>query len=180
MNFDGATCFLKQFQLLIHKVLHRLNMHQGQMDYEDYYQELQIKLIDILKGFENDSPDLEEKNAKFTAYASQGLYWHGLDLLRNKNKNSFLTTESASFDYMLDGDTQSVDSLKSTLNTEDFFRLAKKRLSEKDYIFLLQIAHGQQTMEELAVDYGVAKDTVYQWKNRLKERLDGIKDCIID
>lgn len=179
-NFDGLAGFLKQFRPLIYKTLNRLNIYSCQMDYEDYFQELQIKLIDLLKKFKNDSGDWEEMNAKFVAYAGRGLYWYGLDLLRDKNKNSFKTMASSTLEFALEGDCESIDHLESTLYTEDFFRLARKRLSVKDYDFLVKLSNNSSSMQDLADDYGVARDTLYQWKNRLKIRLEDIKDCIQD
>lgn len=179
-NFDGVEIFLKQFRPLIYKTLSRLNIFSRQMDYEDYFQELQIKLIDLLAHFKNDSGDWEEMNAKFIAYAGQGLYWYGLDLIRNKSKNSLKTMEASSLEIVLDGDYQSIDDLESSLFTEDFLRLAKRRLSVRDFDFLLRLIKSQSTMQELADDYGVARDTLYQWKKRLRMRLVDIKDCIQD
>lgn len=180
MDFEGAAAFLKQFNPLIHKTLQRLNMTQMQMDYEDYHQELQIKLIEILMVFKNDSGDLEEKNAKFVAYAGQGLYWHGLDLLQKKKHQAFERPDSESIEYLADYQTLDLESFEVDLYMEDFFRLAKKRLSEKDYSLLLQLASGQYTMQELATEYDVARDTIYQWKNKIQARLQDLKDCLID
>ncbi|MDN6161565.1 MAG: hypothetical protein L0I79_02225 [Atopostipes sp.] len=179
-DFAGIPAFLTQFKPLIHKTLNRLNIFSNNMDYEDYYQELQIKLIDILKLFQNDSVDLEEKNAKFLAYAGQGLYWHGLDLIRNKEGNSLGTIESNSLEYLVDGQFSSDSVSERSLNIKEFFDLAEKRLSKKDFDFLLQLAEGRQTMEELAKDYGVTRATLYQWKKRIKFRLVDIKDCLTD
>lgn len=179
-DFEGMTSFFKQFKPLLHKTLNRLSIFSNNMDYEDYYQELQIKLVDILKHFQNDSVDLEEKNSKFVAYAGQGLYWHGLDLIRNKEGNSLGTIESKSLEYLVDGQLFSNSITEGSLNIREFFDLAKKRLSSKDFDFLLQLADGQQTMEELAKDYGVTRATLYQWKKRITFRLVDIKDCLTD
>lgn len=180
MEADGITIFLKTFKPLIHKVLNQLNIHQNHIDYEDYYQELQIKLIEILRNFKNDSTDIEEKNCKFIAYASKGLYWEGLDLLKKKSKEPEKIGESRPIEWLSDREAVNFDSFNLNLYTEDFFRLAKKRLDSKDFLLLLQLADGQYTMQELADEYGVVRDTIYQWKNRIKLRLEDIKDCLKD
>lgn len=180
MEPEGTSNFLKTFKPLIHKVLNQLNIRQSHMNYEDYYQELQIKLIDILKFFKNDSLDLDEKNCKFVAYAKQGLYWEGLDLLRKDNRRPKKASGSRPIEWLEDRKAVNFDSFDLNLYTEDFFRLAKKRLSSKDFLLLLQLADGQYTMQELADEYGVVRDTIYQWKNRIQERLEDIKDCLKD
>lgn len=178
LDFEASSIFLKDYTPLIHKVLQQLNIPQNHMDYEDYFQELQIKLIEILQNFKNDSADLEEKNAKFVAYAGRGLYWHGLDLLGKKTNLPFDTVDNDYIDWLANHELADSTSFESNLSTEDFFHLAKKRLSEKEYLLLIQLAEGQHTMQELADEYGVARDTIYQWKHKIQNRLEGIKDCL--
>lgn len=180
MESEGTNNFLKTFEPLIHKVLNQLNIRQNHMNYEDYYQELQIKLVDILKVFKNDSVDLDEKNCKFIAYARQGLYWEGLDLLRKSNREAKKIGESRPIEWLEDRNAVNFNSFNLNIYTEDFFRLAKRRLSSKDFLLLLQLADGQYTMQELADEYGVVRDTIYEWKNRIRDRLKDIKDCLED
>ena len=179
-NNEGITNFLKQFTPLVHKSLQRLNIRPQHMDYEDYYQELQIKLLDILEKFKCDTTDPEEKNCKFTAYAGQGLYWHGVDLLRKKNNHSLGTIESDKIQWLVDQESSDSESLESALHTNDFFRLAKKRLSIEDFTLLLELAEGKYTMDELAKKHGVVRATIYQRKEKIQTRLEDIKSCLID
>lgn len=150
------------------------------MDYEDYYQELQIKLLDILEKFKSDTSDSDEKNCKFTAYAGRGLYWHGVDLLRKKKNHSLETTESEKIQWLADQDLIECESIDSNLYTDDFFRLAKRRLSPEDFTLLIQLAEGKHTMSELAEKHGIVRATVYQRKERIQNRLADIKDCLKD
>lgn len=177
---EGISNFLKQFTPLIHKSVQGLNIRPYHMDYDDYYQELQIKLLEILKNFKNDTSDPEEKKCKFVAYASQGLYWHGVDLLRKKNNHSLGTMESETMQWLVDQELSDCDSLESDLSTDEFFRLAKKRLSTEDFSLLLELAEGKHTMDELAKKHGVVRATIYQRKERIQTRLADIKDCLMD
>lgn len=176
----GVHRFLEQFTPLIHRTLQRLSIYPQNMDYEDYYQELQIKLMDILRRFKIDSADLEEVNAKFTAFAGRGLYWHGLDLVRSKKNQSLASFEPDQIERLEDEESREEQQMERKLSTEDFFRLAKKRLSEKDFQLLLQFASGNYRMQDLADEYGVARDTIYQWKNKIQIRLADLKDCLMD
>ena len=182
MNADneGLTNFLKQFTPLVHKSLQRLNIRPQHMDYEDYFQELQIKLLEILQNFKIESTDREAVNAMFTAYAGKGLYWHGLDLLRKKNNHSLGTIESEKIQWLVDQESSDSESLEFDLHTNDFFRLAKKRLSTENYTLLLELAEGKYTMDELARKHGVVRATIYQRKDKIQARLEDIKSCLID
>lgn len=179
-NNEGTINFLKKFKPLIHKCLQQMNIPPQHMDYEDYYQELQIKLLDILAKFKSDTSDVEEKNNKFTAYAGRGLYWHGVDLLRKKQNHSLETTESDKIEYLRNQESSESDDLETDLYTDDFFRLAKKRLSPEDFTLLIQLAEGKHTMSELAEKHGIVRATVYQRKERIQNRLADIKDCLKD
>ena len=49
MTYDALDLndFLLQFQPLVYKTLNRLNIRSTHMDYDDYFQELQIHLLKI-------------------------------------------------------------------------------------------------------------------------------------
>lgn len=180
MEFDGTIYFLKQFEPLIYKTLHQFNIRPNDMDYDDYFQELQIKLISLLTIFKNDSGDLEEMNSKFVAYAGKGLYWCLLDLLRKKNESQLDAMDQHVLESLIDhGENETVFE-ESNLFVQDFFELAKNTLSEKDYQFFLQLADGKKNKQELADEYGVSRPTIYHWQEKLSRRLMMIKDCLLN
>lgn len=180
LDSTNMSIFLDQFKPLIHRTLQKINITPQHMDYEDYYQELQIKLLEILQKFKNDTIDINEKNSKFTAYAGQGLYWHAIDLSRMKNNHSLNTIESDKIQWLAEQDSTEYESKEANIYTDDFFYLARERLTEKDYQLLIQLAENRYTMQELADEYGVVRATVYHWKNKIKMRLQDLQDCLLN
>lgn len=183
MTFDseGTNKFLKQFEPLIHKTLNTLNISQTQSDYDDFFQEFQIHLLNLSQKFQPDVSNQEIQRYKFVAYAKQGLYWHGISLLRQQNQEPFQPLEMEQIEWWADNEGSS-DALpqEETLQTMEFMEEAKGRLSEKEYQFLLQIVEERYTMKEIAAAYGVSRTTIYKWKEKIQKRLQDLKDCLTD
>lgn len=176
----GTVNFLTQFEPLIHKTLAVLNISQSQSDYEDFFQEFQIKLLEISQKFQSDVEDREIQRYQFVAYAGQGLYWHGLSLLRKKNQQPFQPLEMEQLEWWADREPTEHALPEESLQTQEFLEAAQERLSKKDYHFMLQLISEQYTMQEIASSYGVSRTTVYKWKERLQTRLLDLKDCLTD
>lgn len=172
--------FLSEFQLLIHKTLQRLNIRQNHMDYDDFFQELQIQLLKLRENFECEGTDMEIERYKFTAYASQGLYWHGLNIIRNQSNKGFISVEENDLQWLEQKSDTSIQLSTSELYLEDFFTQAKKRLSDDDYLLLLYISEDQYTMQEIADLMGLSRETIYQRKKRIQQKLQDIKYCLKD
>lgn len=180
IDSEGTVMFLNQFKPLIHKTLQTLNISQYQNDYDDFFQEFQIQLLKISQKFQYDSIDLDEINCKFLAYAGQGLYWHGLSLLKKKSQQPFQPIGTDQIDTFSLSDVSEIASLESSLETEEFFDGAKNRLSDKEYLFMMQLIEGRYTMQEIADAYGVSRTTIYKWKEKIQMRLQDIKECLTD
>ena len=166
---------LTEFEPLVHKTMNRLNILQNNIHYEDFTQELQIQLIDIYQSFEGSPLASEIDRYKFTAYAGQGLYWHGLNLLRQDTLETINPTDEAEMDWLMEEEGES----SYSLYIEDFFQQAKRRLAAEDYLLVLYMSEGKYTMNELANLMGVSRDTIYQRKKRIQLRLQDLKECLI-
>src|SRR5699024_8968834 len=171
---------LKDFKPLIHKTMQRLNIHSNHMDYDDFYQELQIKLISIYKSFNGDPLNVTTDSYRFTSYASTGLYWHGLNLLRKENHVTLQLTENEQIDWLAYEEDASNSMFKSDLFIEDFLKQVKSRLTDQEYLLLLYIVEGKYTVLELAELLNVSRDTIYQRKNKIQKRLHGLKECLMN
>lgn len=170
---------LRQFEPLIHKTIHRLNIHQNHMDYDDFFQELQLQLVKVYQSSQGEPLTNDIERYKFTAYASKGLYWHGINLLKKKDHNSLLTMEDEKLDWLIHQHTEGDLPSESNIHIEDFFKAAQKRLSGADFELLGFIVEDSYTIQELADIFGVSRDTIYQRKKRIRERLSDIKECLI-
>lgn len=180
IDSEGTLNFLEQFEPLIHKTLTVLNISQSQNDYEDFFQEFQIKLLEISQKFQSDVEDRDVQRYQFVAFAGRGLYWHGLSLLRKKKQQPFQPIEMEQIEWWSDQEPTEATLPEETLETKEFLEGAKQRLSEKDYQFMLQLIEGKYTMQEMANDYGVSRTTIYKWKERIQTRLLDLKKCLTD
>lgn len=167
---------LIQFEALVHKTMNRLNIPQNNMHYEDFTQKLQIQLIEIFQSFDGNPLDSEIDRYKFIAYAGQGLYWHGLNLLRQDNLEMIYPTDEEQIDWFIEG----VEDARNNLYVDDFLQQAKPRLSDEDYLLVLYMCEGKYTVLELANLMGVSRDTIYQRRKKIQLRLKDLKECLIN
>src|SRR5690625_3012284 len=123
--------------------MNRLNILQNNIHYEDFTQELQIQLIDIYQSFEGSPLASEIDRYKFTAYAGQGLYWHGLNLLRQDTLDTINPTDEAEMDWFMEEEGEP----SYSLYIEDFFQQAKRRLAAEDYLLVLYMSEGKYTID---------------------------------
>ena len=168
----------KQFKPLIHQTMNRMKIFKNHMDYDDFIQELQIQLIEILHRFDGDPLASDEDRFKFTAYASNGLYWHGLNLLK-KNDPEFVHAEDEDqLDWIISENSDWMQALNSNLPIEDFLNQARKRLTYEDYLLLMFLVEGEYSMKEIAEFFQIDLSTIYERKKKIQQRLQGIKHCL--
>ncbi|KAA9296586.1 MULTISPECIES: sigma-70 family RNA polymerase sigma factor [Aerococcus] len=168
-----ADRLLREFEALIHKTLSDLNIRKCHGDYQDYAQELRLKLLDLAERF--DGNPLGQDRYRFVAYAGRYLRWCLLDLLRQTSRLPQLTL-SENQDLMTDSaETEAFD-----FGIADFLQAAQDTLSERDYQLTLALAERDFSIADLARTFGVARKTIYQWKNRLAQLLLPFKDLLED
>jgi len=184
MNFDSISSedLLREFEPLIHKTLSRLNIKQNHVDYEDFFQEMQIQLIEIFHKFAGDGGDFEAERFKFTSYAGKGLYWHGINLLHKEEANvdPLMEMDHEQLDWFIQIDEKVKDGLSSSFFIEDFLKQAKEKLSKQDFLLLLYIIEDNNTAQELADIMNVSRDTIYRRKKKIQTKLQDIKECLIN
>lgn len=67
---------------------------------------------------------------------------------------------------------------QSDLYLEEFFKQAKKRLTDEDYLLLLYLSDGEYTVKDIAALMQVSLSVIYDRKERIQKRLEGIKNCL--
>jgi len=182
VNFDSISPndLLLEFKPLIYKTMYRLNIKQNHADYDDFFQEMQIHLIEIFHKFAGDEENFEAERFKFTAYAGKGLYWYGIDLLHKGYVDNEQLIDRDQLDWFIESDGEVQDTPSSNVFIEDFLTQAKRRLSKQDYLLLLYLIQDNNTVQELADIMGVSRDTIYQRKKKIQTRLQDIKKCLMD
>lgn len=176
---EDLNALLLQFEALIHKTMSRLNIPQNNMFYEDFTQELALELVEIYQTFEGEPLASDIDRYKFTAYAGRGLYWHGLNLLRQDKLDTFYATDEEEMDWLQEQGEDAAETLTTSIYIEDFLKQAQVRLSAEDYQLLLYLMEGKYTMQELAELMGVSRDTIYQRRQKMQGRLKDLKECLM-
>jgi len=173
---------LRAFNPLIHKTMNRLKIYKNHMDYDDFIQELQIQLIEILHQFDGDPLASDEECFKFTAYAKNGLYWHGLNLLKQRESQIIYVEDEKQLDWMThqDSNLELISLLNSNLHIQDFLKQARKRLTYEDYLLLMFLVEGEYSMADIAEFLQITISTIYERKKKIQQRLQGIKNCLIN
>ena len=177
---EEIESLLNMYTPLLHKTMQRLNIRTNHMDYDDFFQEFQIKLLTLLKEFDGTPLLLDSDRFRFTSYAQKGLYWHGLNLIRKKTSPTTSLEEYTQNDSTLqelNGYTHESD---TTLFVQEFMKEAVKRLSKHEVVLLHYLVENTYSISELCQRMNVSRDTIYQRKNKIKEKLEGLKECLIN
>lgn len=159
--------------------MQRLNIQSTHLYYDDFFQEMQIKLLDLYSSFDGNPIEVLEDRYRFAAYTSKGLYWHGLNLIRKEAPSSLSLFDNEQDEYIQIEDDSKSEST-SSLYIEDFLRQAKNRLTKNEYILLLHLSEGKHSLMDIADLLSISRDTLYQRKKKIREKLDDLKECLIN
>lgn len=168
---------LAQFEKLIHRTLARAQVSQQHMFYDDYAQELRLKLLEIERNF--DGQALGADRIRFVAFAGRGLYWQLISLLRKEKR--VLPSENVAdlLDYgagelvcTAPGETASTGMLV-------FIEEARRILTGDEFELFLLLCDGTWSMVELAEYYGVGRQTMYKRKEKLARKLEKLKGLLL-
>lgn len=168
------SLLLKQFEPLLHKTLHKLSIFQDHWFYEDYLQELRIKLLTIEEEF--DGKPLKGDRIRFAAYAGKGLYWHLVNLLRTENQRKETFVEDISL--MSDTEGMFAPLLEGNYALNSFIEGVKQRLDKEELALFYILADGSYEINEIAKNYGVSRKTIYERKKKMVSKIEGLKDII--
>lgn len=160
-----------KFKPLIHKVLRSVYLNPSNPNYDDYYQELSLELINIVQNFKGDP--LGDEQYIFTAYAQRGLKWFLIDKIRADKFPHFEISASDAIYYENEEGLEFNSSLTSGVNL--FMTEAKKRLNAKESELFKYIASGDYTLTELAKHFGLSRKTISKRKGQIKEKLKNLK-----
>jgi|SRR5699024_8559317 len=170
-NLEKLT---EQYTPLIHHVMKGLYLNLSDSYYEDYLQELYIKLFEIAAAFDGDP--LDKDNYRFTHYAKRGLRWHLIDLLRSAKKSN---VEVPFLDiYFLDKEKVE-HSEDSRLRLSSFYTEVKQKLTKQELTLLVEMIAGNHTLQELATNYGVSRKTISERKKVIRDKLHSLKEVLI-
>ncbi|MGO4929526.1 sigma-70 family RNA polymerase sigma factor [Fundicoccus sp. Sow4_F4] len=163
---------LNQFEPLIHKTLQRMTIPQRHINYEDYAQELRMKLLTIEDSF--DGKALGGDRIRFVAYAGKGLYWYLVTLLRKEQKK-----QEVSFDEVERAVDFDMPIENSRIELVIFLEEVRRRLDREEYELFLMLSDETLTVTEIARRYGVGRKTIYQRKNKIVDKINDLKTLLL-
>lgn len=174
---DKATLLIIQYDALLHKVLHQEGMHLGAKSrlYDDYLQELRLKLLDVARRFEGDplSEDKEERY-QFIAYARKALMWHTRNLLRVDKAMREAPQDDQLLIFDCDGDLV-MPNVDEQLSLEMFCQVAKLKLTDAEWDLFASLVMDDQLACDYAREHHISKQVVSKRKHRIKEKLQSLK-----
>lgn len=165
---------LSQFEPLLFKTLGRLNIRRVNADYDDFLQELRLKLLTIADKFDGDP--YKEDVVRFLGFAKQGLYRYTIDLLKkSKPKADVVGSDVSQLSELLHSD------LVFGINPEvqEFIGRASDVLSDKERRVFALLVEGGYTGQEMADELGVSRKTMNKYKKQIQEKLDPLKDILL-
>lgn len=163
---------LLQFEPLVHKTLARLYIQSRHIAYEDYAQELRVKLLEIESSF--DGKALGEDRIRFVSFAGRGLYWFLVSLLRKEKQ-----LDSVSFDDIEAAVECEVPLESSRLELVYFLEEARRRLEVEEFELFQLLADGEWTVTDIARFYGVQRKVIYRRKKKIVDKLSDLKELLL-
>lgn len=168
INQEQLETLVEQYQLLLHKVLGECGRHAKQDDYEDYFQELSIKLLELAERFDGDPLGDEDDRYRFTSYARQGLKRHLIDMLRKeKFWNDAMTAPLSEYIFESEVGELSIENLLVLMND------LRRYLTSGELNLVKGLVNGINS-KELAKCFGVSRKTIAKWKGQIRQKLSEI------
>lgn len=155
------ACIIQQFEALIHHVLTQWTLPNG--SYDDYAQELRLKLLDLAQAFEGDP--LGADRYPFVAYARRGLRWQLMDLVKQDSQPDALPLET--FQETLSAPDPQPD---SQLVLHQALAQVQAQLPASHHQLLTLRLQGY-SMTECSQVLGVSRKTLYKWRQALADFL---------
>lgn len=167
MTLEHLEILLEQYSRLIHKVLVECGQY-NKPDYEDYYQELSIKLFELAEGYEGDPLGEDADRYRFTAFAKQGLKRGLIDMLRKeKFWNDAMTSPLSEYIFESEVGKLSIENLLVLMND------LRRYLTSGELNLVKGIVNGINS-KELAKCFGVSRKTIAKWKGQIRQKLSEI------
>ena len=160
--------FFEQYEGVVFGVMKRLTIHPNQPNYDDYTQIGRLKLVHAYETFPKD-PRLEENRRPFVSFAFTKIRWAIIDEIRKqclKQEREQVWDES--FDHTLT-DT-SVD-MYLAIHEKEWLERIFSVLKEDEKRLVVDLCLHQMTMTAIAKKESVSRKTLYQRRNRIKEKL---------
>jgi RNA polymerase sigma factor (sigma-70 family) len=161
-------------ELVIYGVLKRLNVTQQLDYYDDFVQEGRLLFV---QSYQQYPEDIDADPQKFLRRTYWFIYWRLMDQLRRR------TRQNSHHEFSLDNellpdevkeaivfDAHDQCSIEFQIISDDFFQRLFKQCSKNEQRYLLGVVCKQQSLTEIAADYGVTRQAVYKWQQQVRRK----------
>lgn len=165
--------FFSQYEGVVYGVLKRLAIHQLHPHYDDFAQIGRLKLVEAYEAYPDD-PFQELNRGRFVGYAFTKIRWAIIDEIRRQNR--YADHEQGwddSLDHILS--TAEICHLENVLEQEWLIEVFKP-LCANERRLIVDLCFHHLSITAIAKKEGVSRKTIYQRRNRIKEKLQ-IKYC---
>lgn len=173
-----ADKLLQQYQALVHKVLHHFQISRYHYLYDDYHQELQIKLLEVAQQFDG-NPFLEADQPRFIYMAKKAMQWRLIDIFR-KEQRAPATAELEKVEHQALLDESDLLTFEGNVAMAEFFDEARDLLDNEEYSLILDLVKGERNTNQLAAFYGVSRQTIYGRKKKIGGKLMSLKGTLLE
>lgn len=160
--------FFAQFEGVVFGVLKRLNISPWHPDYDDYAQIGRMKLVAAYEEFPQNPWHQDHRN-KFVGYAFTKIRWAIIDALRKQATHRENEQEwNELFDTTL-ACTQ--PQIADNLLEQEWLTAILQLLTPEEKRLIIDLCIYHLTITTIASKEGVSRKTIYQRRNRIKNKL---------
>lgn len=161
---------LQQFEPLLHKTLSQLNIRPSQSNYDDYLQELRIKLLQLSDKFIGDP--FGDKIGRFITFARKGLFYYMIDIFRKENKiKNEIPMDISKISFIKEEESY----VGQQDNIQSFIQEAEELLTPKEKDIFHLLIQSSYTMQEIANILGVSRNNIHKYKKQIRKKLTPLK-----
>lgn len=168
LQTENEREFFEQYEGVVFGVLKQLTIHPLSAYYDDLTQIGRLKLVESYEKFSEDPFD-EEHRGRFVGFAFTRIRWGIIDEIRRYNlRNQREQIWDESFDHTLSNSDDCL--LEGTLENE-WLQEVLAPLNDKEKRLVIDLCMYNLTITAIAKKEGVSRKTIYQRRNRVKEKL---------
>lgn len=154
---------------IIYGALKRLNINNWAIEFDDLVQEGRLAFAKAFASY----PDNPRENQKFNCYAYQAVYWRLLDLLR-KSQMVNSHNDGESNDLLMEIPNSESNCPFERIATIDLMERLVKCCTERERRFIRLCYEENLTGGEIAKQERISRQTVYQIRRKIKEKVQKI------
>ncbi|WP_027108619.1 sigma-70 family RNA polymerase sigma factor [Lacticigenium naphthae] len=166
--------FFAQYKGIIVSILRKRGIFSFRSDYDDYFQNGSIKLVEAYEQFPL-SFEEEAEWYQFVGYAYRKIDWYIVDCLRKDWKKS--VQEQALPEFFEETEPTSEKSMEERILEEEWLQGLLALLTPRERNYVVDTVIEQLSASEIAKKHHVSRKTVYVWRKQVAKKLAHLQTC---